>query len=93
VTAPASGGTYADFPACLPRYAWLIREAERSTDRLFHGEGDCKACGERVGTNGKAQRDHVRLHVRQLQQTARQRERENAKRLQQINRLRREGKQ
>ena len=93
MTAPASG-TYPDFPACLPRYAWLVREAARTdAARLFHGRGDCKACGERVGENAKEHRAHVRQHVRQLEQTARQRERDAAKRLQQINRLRKEGRQ
>lgn len=84
---------YTDFPACLPRYAWLIIDAERSgAVRLFHGYGDCKVCGERVGGNAKAQRAHLREHVRQLKQTARQRERENANRLRKINRLRAEGR-
>lgn len=84
---------YDDFPGCLPRYAWLVVDAERAgAGRLFHGVGDCKACGDRVGVDARGQREHVRLHRRQLQQSARQREREAAKRLREVNRLRAESR-
>jgi hypothetical protein len=85
-----SDPVYDDFPACLSRYAWLVREAEKDPARLFndHPPHSCKACG--APTNRNDWQPHVRQHARELQQSAQQRERETAKRLRAVSRLRAE---
>ncbi len=83
---------YDDFPSCLTRYAWLVAGSETNLALLFNEPSPhyCKACGEPVERAGWA--THRRTHVRQLQQTARQRQRDQADRLRTITRLRAEAR-
>lgn len=51
---------YADFPDCLPRYAWLLDQG----DNAFDCAGTCKACGEHVARDART--THLEGHRKAL---------------------------
>lgn len=77
-------GTYADFPACLTRYAWLLDQG----DAAFDTSDRCKACGGDVPRSEREK--HLREHRAQLAAIHKRTRAENVARLRAVNRLRRE---
>lgn len=60
--------TYSDYPSCLPRYRWIIVDAQKSPERLFNQVSPlftCKVCGlpEPQRSNWPA---HAKRHLEEL---------------------------
>lgn len=55
--------TYADYPACLPGYKWLVQEALQNPSKLFANDY-CKACG--AARRRDEWPEHAREHAQQL---------------------------
>jgi hypothetical protein len=70
---PVRRGTYADYPACLPGFKWLIEDALKTPERMFNSPAVgaanmnahyCKACGAAYRKADFAA--HVNEHAEQL---------------------------
>jgi hypothetical protein len=76
VVDPVRRGHYADYPACLPNYKWLIEEALKVPERMFNSPTIpdvnahyCKACGAAYRKADFAA--HVNEHAEQLKMLGR----------------------